>query len=130
MNICSRVLRLREWGYATFVKPKRGDSDIDVDIVAYIRRREAEGDLREVLVASNDARAFKGILEELVARTGVAVTVLGFSAWAGTLARSETLNFIDLEEVEGLFPRPLPRARIDDLPDEGQWFEPLRDDDS
>ncbi|MFO7779978.1 MAG: NYN domain-containing protein [Nitriliruptoraceae bacterium] len=117
------VLWLLEEGFRVFAKPKRGDSDVDDDMVAHLTARAAEGDLDAVYVGSNDARAFAVPLEEL-AEEGVAVSVLGFAEYAGGMATWPWLRFVDLEAIEGLFGEPLPRLSLETLPEDGRWFEP------
>ena len=49
------VNTLRNNGFAVFARPKLAPSDdIDDDIIAHVRRRQAEGPLTEVIVASHD----------------------------------------------------------------------------
>jgi putative heme uptake system protein len=117
------VLWLLEQGYRVFAKPKQGDSDVDDDMIDHLWRRHADGDLDAVYVGSNDARAFAAPLEEL-AEVGVAVTVIGFAEYAGSLSTLEDVRFVDLEAIEGLFAEPLPRLNLELLPTDGRWFEP------
>lgn len=117
------VLWLLEEGFRVFAKPKGGDSDVDDDMLDHLRARRDQRDLTAVYVGSNDARNFLEPLEVL-AHEGVAVTVLGFAEYAGGLTDSEVLGFLDLEEITGLFPTPLPRINLASLPPEGRWFEP------
>ena len=44
---------------------------------------------------------------------------------AGRLA-SETLEFVDLEDIPGVFREPLPRIGLDSLPEQGAWLQPFR----
>ncbi len=117
------VLWLLDEGYRVFAKPKDGASDVDDDMLDHIDRRFEEGDLDAVYVGSNDAKAFIEPLEQL-AHDGVAVHVLGFGEFSGGMAQNELLTFIDLEEISGLFTKPLPRLTLTNLPLDGQWFEP------
>ncbi len=117
------VLWLLEEGFRVFAKPKRGDSDVDEDMLAHLTDRAAEGDLEAVYVGSNDARAFTDPLEELAGQ-GVAINVLGFAEYAGGMATLPWLRFVDLESIEGLFTAPLPRLTLETLPEDGRWFEP------
>jgi uncharacterized protein len=117
------VLWLLEEGYRVFAKPKVEDSDVDDDMVDHLWRRYEEGDLDAVYVGSNDARCFLDPLEQLAER-GVDVTVLGFPEFAGGMASSESVDVVDLEDIEGLFPSPLPRLTLTSLPEHGRWFEP------
>lgn len=120
------VEALRSFGYRVFVKPKLSpDDDVDDAMLAHIAARHAEGRLGELLVASADGRAFKEPLEAL-ADAGVAVTVLGFSEFAGYALASSRLGFVDLEDVPGAFSVELPRVRLNALPPEGRWLEPTR----
>jgi uncharacterized protein len=36
------------------------------------------------------------------------------------------IEFVDLEEIEGVFREPLPRISLDSLPDSGAWLPPFR----
>jgi uncharacterized protein len=78
-----------------------------------------------VVVASGDGRAFREPLEDLVA-AGVTVTVIGFREYAAFAVASEIVDFVDLEDIEGVFREPLPRVSLDTLPDGGAWLPPLR----
>ncbi|MDO4911374.1 MAG: NYN domain-containing protein [Corynebacterium sp.] len=124
--IRSWVDALRNVGYAVFAKPKNTEeSDVDPDMIAHIRRRQEEGVLKGLVVASADGQNFQDTLEDL-AMTGVAVTVIGFheqSAWA---IASTRITFIDLEEIPGVFREPLPRLNLDSLPADGAWLQPFR----
>jgi len=94
-------------------------------MLAHIRLRAGEGHLRHVVVASGDGRAFREPLEELEAG-GTAVTVIGFREHASFALNSDTLEFVDLEDIEGVFREPLPRITLDSLPDTGAWLPPFR----
>lgn len=117
------VLWLLEEGFRVFAKPKQGDSDVDDDMLDHLWARYDEGDLEAVYVGSNDARAFAEPLGELGER-GIAINVLGFAEYAGGMATSPGLRFVDLESIDGLFGEPLPRLNLDALPADGRWFEP------
>ena len=117
------VLWLLEQGYRVFAKPKYGDSDVDDDMIDHLWARYEDGDLTEVYVASNDARAFVEPLTTLASRD-VTVNVLGFSEYAGALSTQPELTFVDLESIANLFAAPLPRVTLEGLPEEGRWFEP------
>jgi putative heme uptake system protein len=120
------VEALRNVGFAVFAKPKlTEDSDIDDDMLAHIRLRAAEGHLEHVVVASGDGRAFREPLEELH-RSGTSITVIGFREHASFALNSEVIEFVDLEEIEGVFREPLPRITLDSLPDTGAWLPPFR----
>ena len=117
------VLWLLEQGYRVFAKPKRGDSDVDDDMLEHLWDRYEQGDLVAVYVGSNDARAFAGPLTEFLERA-VTVTVLGFAEYAGQLSTVDGARFVDLETIDGLFAEALPRITLETLPVGGRWFEP------
>jgi uncharacterized protein len=116
------ALWLTQTGYRVFAKPKVGGSDIDDDMVAYITSRPPH-EVAEIVLASHDAKAFLTVAEELV-DAGVSVVVLGFHEFAGGLANSDKLSFVDVSDVPNLFKDLPPRVRLDDLPAEGRWLEP------
>ena len=119
------VEALRNVGFAVFAKPKIDeDSDVDSDMLNHIALRHSEG-LAGVLVASADGQAFKQPLEE-IAREGVPVQVLGFREHASWALASDSLEFVDLEDIPGVFREPLPRIGLDSLPEQGAWLQPFR----
>ncbi len=119
------VEALRNVGFAVFAKPKIDeDSDVDADMLAHIAQRRAEG-LAAVLVASADGQAFREPLED-IARSGTPASVLGFREHASWALASDTLEFVDLEDIPGVFREPLPRIGLDSLPEEGAWLQPFR----
>jgi uncharacterized protein len=116
---------LRNVGFAVFAKPKIDeDSDVDRDMLTHISLRQSEG-LAALVVASADGQAFRQPLEE-IARAGVRVQVLGFREHASWALASDTLEFVDLEDIAGVFREPLPRIGLDSLPDQGAWLQPFR----
>lgn len=119
------VEALRNVGFAVFAKPKIDeDSDVDSDMLAHIELRRSEG-LAGLLVASADGQAFREPLEN-IARAGTPVQVLGFREHASWALASDTLEFVDLEDIPGVFREPLPRIGLDSLPEEGAWLQPFR----
>jgi uncharacterized protein len=116
---------LRNVGFAVFAKPKLDEySDVDSDMLEHIARRSSEG-LAALVVASADGQAFRAPLEE-ISRSGVPVQVLGFREHASWALASDTLEFVDLEDIAGVFREPLPRINLDSLPDKGAWLQPFR----
>jgi uncharacterized protein len=116
---------LRNVGFAVFAKPKIDEnSDVDHDMLEHIERRRQEG-LAALVVASADGQAFRQPLEE-VARSGTAVQVIGFREHASWALASDTLEFVDLEDISGVFREPLPRIGLDSLPQQGAWLQPFR----
>lgn len=119
------VEALRNVGFAVFAKPKiDDDSDVDSDMLSHIAVRRAEG-LASVLVASADGQAFRAPLED-IAGEGTPVRVLGFREHASWALASDTLEFVDLEDIPGVFREPLPRIGLDSLPEQGAWLQPFR----
>jgi uncharacterized protein len=119
------VEALRNVGFAVFAKPKVDeDSDVDSDMLAHIALRKREG-LAAVLVASADGQAFRAPLED-IARSGTPATVLGFREHASWALASDTLEFVDLEDIPGVFREPLPRIGLDSRPEQGAWLQPFR----
>ncbi|GAC02666.1 NYN domain-containing protein [Gordonia namibiensis] len=117
---------LRNVGFAVFAKPKLSeDSDVDSDMLDHIELRRHTVGLAGVIVASADGQAFREPLLE-VAADGVPVTVIGFREHASWALTTEELEFIDLEDIPGVFREPLPRIGLDSLPDEGAWLTPFR----
>ncbi|NLZ56695.1 MAG: NYN domain-containing protein, partial [Corynebacterium sp.] len=45
------------------------------------------------------------------------------ASWA---VANEDIEFVDLEEIPGVFREPLPRVSLDHLPDGGAWLQPFR----
>ncbi|SEL50324.1 NYN domain-containing protein [Rhodococcus maanshanensis] len=120
------VEALRNVGFAVFAKPKIDeDSDVDADMLDHIALRARDGGLAGIMVASADGQAFREPLEDIAA-TGVPVQVLGFREHASWAVASETLEFVDLEDIPGVFREPLPRVSLESLPDEGAWLQPFR----
>ncbi|MCW4355847.1 NYN domain-containing protein [Hoyosella sp. YIM 151337] len=120
------VEALRNVGFAVFAKPKIDeDSDVDADMLRHIEHRHTGDGLAGVMVASADGQAFREPLEELAAAE-VPVQVIGFREHASWAVSSATLDFVDLEEIPGVFREPLPRVSLDSLPEEGAWLQPFR----
>jgi len=120
------VEAIRSFGYAVFARPKLGPGDdIDADMLAHIAKRSHTHVLHRLVVASGDGRNFAEPLEKL-AREGVEVVVLSFVEVAGYAQESDLLTFVDLEDVPGAFTSPLPRVRLDNLPEGGAWLPATR----
>lgn len=120
------VEALRNVGFAVFAKPKLDEySDVDADMLDHIALRQHTCGLAGIIVASADGQAFREPLEELAAE-GVAVQVLGFREHASWAVADPLVNFVDLEDIPGVFREPLPRINLDNLPDDGAWLQPLR----
>ena len=119
------VEALRNVGFAVFAKPKVSeDSDVDSDMLAHIALRRGEG-LAALVVASADGQAFRAPLETIAA-DGVCVQVLGFREHASWALASDSLEFVDLEDIPGVFRERLPRVSLDSLPAQGAWLQPFR----
>ncbi|BAV43496.1 NYN domain-containing protein [Mycobacterium ulcerans] len=116
---------LRNVGFAVFAKPKIDeDSDVDRDMLEHIDQRYREG-LAALVVASADGQAFRQPLEK-ISRAGTPVQVLGFREHASWALASDALEFVDLEDIAGVFREPLPRIGLDSLPEQGAWLQPFR----
>jgi uncharacterized protein len=116
---------LRNVGFAVFAKPKLDeDSDVDSDMLEHIAQRSRQG-LAALMVASADGQAFRAPLEE-ISRSGIPVQVLGFREHVSWALASDTLGFVDLEDIAGVFREPLPRIGLDSLPEKGAWLQPFR----
>ncbi len=116
---------LRNVGFAVFAKPKIDeDSDVDRDMLEHIDQRYREG-LAALVVASADGQAFRQPLEK-ISRAGTPVQVLGFREHASWALTSDALEFVDLEDIAGVFREPLPRIGLDSLPEQGAWLQPFR----
>lgn len=119
------VEALRNVGFAVFAKPKIDeDSDVDSDMLEHIALRKSQG-LAAVVVASADGQAFREPLEELCT-LGISVCVLGFREHASWALASDSLEFVDLEDIPGVFRERLPRISLDSLPEQGAWLQPFR----
>lgn len=119
------VEALRNVGFAVFAKPKVDEgTDVDADMLAHIALRREEG-LAAVLVASADGQAFRLPLED-IARSGIPAAVVGFREHASWALASDSLEFVDLEDIPGVFREPLPRISLDSLPESGAWLQPFR----
>lgn len=117
---------LRNVGYAVFAKPKKDDdSDVDADMLSHIDLRFADDELAALVVASADGQAFQRPLDR-IAQAGIPVRVLGFREHAPWALADDLLEFIDLEDIDGVFREPLPRISLDSLPEAGAWLQPLR----
>ncbi|MDO5033198.1 NYN domain-containing protein [Corynebacterium sp.] len=118
------VEAIRNVGFAVFAKPKlHDDDDVDPDMLAHI---EASRDhLSGLIVASADGQNFQATLEEL-ASEGLPVCVLGFHEHASWAVTHPEIEFVDLEDIEGVFREPLPRVNLDNLPEGGAWLQPFR----
>ena len=120
------VEALRNVGFAVFAKPKSDeDSDVDGDMLEHIERRRGEGVLQGLVVASADGQNFQETLLSL-ADEGVPVMVLGFHEHASWAVNSADVEFVDLEDIPGVFQNPLPRVNLDQLPEGGAWLQPFR----
>ncbi|WP_296203451.1 NYN domain-containing protein [uncultured Corynebacterium sp.] len=118
------VEAIRNVGFAVFAKPKvHDDTDVDSDMLDYIAENRDE--LAGLVVASADGQNFQETLEEL-ADEGVPVTVVGFQEHTSWAVTHPVIDFMDLEDIDGVFREPLPRVNLDNLPDGGAWLQPFR----
>lgn len=117
---------LRNMGFAVFAKPKlKEDTDVDPDMLELIKLRHRQGVLRHVVIVSADGQNFYPTLRALAA-AGVSATVLGFHEHAAWAVADPELEFVDFEDIPGVFREPLPRINLDSLPQDGAWLRPFR----
>ena len=118
------VEAIRNVGFGVFAKPKiHEDDDVDPDMIEHIEK--LRDDLAGVVVASADGQNFQPLLEELIDE-GLPVTVLGFHEHASWAVGHPEIDFVDLEDIDGVFREPLPRVNLDNLPEGGAWLQPFR----
>ncbi|CAM5433113.1 hypothetical protein CVAR21S_01572 [Corynebacterium variabile] len=53
-------------------------------------------------------------------------SVLGSGSTPTGRSSKPVLDFVDLEDIDGVFREPLPRISLDTLPDGGAWLQPYR----
>ena len=120
------VEALRNVGFAVFAKPKIDeDSDVDSDMLDHIALRRSEG----LAGAAGGLRRRAGVPSAAGGnrpRRRTPVQVLGFREHASWALASDTLEFVDLEDIPGVFREPLPRIGLDSLPEQGAWLQPFR----
>jgi uncharacterized protein len=120
---------LRDIGYRIGVidKDKWGDlADVDEMMVGFIEEVLRDGEVREVIIGSHDAKRFSPLISELQA-ANIKVSVLGYYEKANGYKRE--VDLIDIESIEGAFREPLPRGVNifgSDIPAEGKIFMPAR----
>lgn len=118
------VEAIRNVGFAVFAKPKlHEEDDVDPDMLEHINLRRDE--LAGLVVASADGQNFQETIEP-IAESGIPVTVLGFHEHVSWAVASPYIEFVDLEDVPGVFREPLPRISLDALPEGGAWLQPFR----
>ncbi|WP_448856381.1 NYN domain-containing protein [Corynebacterium camporealensis] len=118
------VEAIRNVGFAVFAKPKLHENDdVDPDMLEHIE--SLRDDLAGLVVASADGQNFQPLLEELVGDS-IPVTVLGFHEHASWAVTHPDFEFVDLEDLDGVFREPLPRVNLDNLPEGGAWLQPFR----
>ncbi len=119
------VHTMRTLGFSVFAKPKLAPGDdIDDELCGHVLHRLEEGHLAAVYVASMDGRAVGEPLRA-VAGAGVPATVLGFAEFGGWVEPVPGVEFLDLEDLPGVFDPPLERETLFRLPPEGRWLRPL-----
>ncbi|WP_459589371.1 NYN domain-containing protein [Corynebacterium camporealensis] len=117
------VEAIRNVGFAVFAKPKLHENDdVDPDMLEHIE--SLRDDLAGLVVASADGQNFQPLLEELV-DDSIPVTVLGFHEHASWAVTHPDFEFVDLEDLDGVFREPLPRVNLDNLPEGGAWLQPF-----
>lgn len=115
------AIMFRSCGFGVYARPKIADSDIDDNLVAHVEANAS--DTAHLLIATHD----KTLIERTVAVLDPAcrITVLGFEEQSSYAMSSDRTEFVDLEDVDGVFSKPLARALFTRLPDEGAYLRPL-----
>ena len=72
-----------------------------------------------------ELKALEDKARELKTRKVQQLGELVIATGADALTADE-LEFVDLEEIPGVFREPLPRISLDSLPDDGAWLTPFR----
>lgn len=115
---------VRNVGFAVFAKPKiEEDTDVDGDMIQCIE--DNKDNIAHVIVASADGKNF---LEKLnfLSDHEIKTTVLGFYEHATWAVNAPKIEFIDIEDIVGVFREPLPRVSLENLPAQGAWLQPFR----
>jgi uncharacterized protein len=115
------VNMLRSCGFGVYARPKIDNSDIDDNLVAHVEATSVG--TAHLLIATHD----KALIERTVAALDPAckVTVLGFEELSSHASGSDRLEFVDLEDIDGMFTKPLARSLLSRLPEEGAYLRPL-----
>jgi uncharacterized protein len=126
------VHAVRSAGFAVFARPKLDEhDDIDDALAAHVedRSRSQAPRLVEVVVASHDGELVHRVAQaaHLAAGGPATVTVLGFEEFFHGSRFGDTLGFVDLEDVPGVFSERLPRHLLSRLPADGAVLPPLRE---
>jgi len=120
-NLESFVFSLRSMGFGIFALPKVGESDIDDNLVAHVR--ELSSTLGRLLIATHDRALIQRCLAEV--RPECQVTVVALEEHSSWAMQQPRVQFLDLEDIPGLFPRPLARMSLGRLPAHGALLPPL-----
>ncbi len=112
---------IRNLGFSVFAKPRVGDSDIDDDLVAHVE--SVSGSLAHLIVGTHDRGLLQRCLDAVPA--GCRVTVIGFEECSNWARSSDRVEFVDLEDIPGLFLAPLGRCLLRRLPAEGALLPAL-----
>lgn len=115
------AVMFRSCGFGVYARPKIADSDIDDNLVAHVEANAS--DTAHLLIATHD----KALIERTMAVLDAScrITVLGFEEQSSYAVSSDRMEFVDLEDVDGMFAKPLARALFTRLPDEGAYLRPL-----
>jgi len=115
------AVMFRSCGFGVYARPKIADSDIDDNLVAHVETNAS--DTAHLLIATHD----KTLIERTAAvlDPSCRITVLGFEEQSSYAMSSDRMEFVDLEDIDGMFAKPLARALFTRLPDEGAYLRPL-----
>ncbi len=111
----------RSCGFGVYARPKIDDSDIDDNLVAHVEANAS--DTARLLLGTHD----KNLIERTVAALDPScqITVLGFEEQSAYAMSSDRVEFVDLDDIDGMFSTPLARALFTRLPNNGAYLPPL-----
>jgi hypothetical protein len=130
-GFCRWAHRLRMRGYGLYAKPRREATDIDVDLLEFVREHLDAGNIAEVILVSSDLyrdHAISGTDPLVAFARSTQVTVVGFAEKVRRYASAHPeLTFLDPSEIPGLLAEEVAarRTHIAALPAEGILFAPL-----
>jgi hypothetical protein len=130
-GFCRWANRLRMRGYGLYAKPRREATDIDLDLLEYVRRHLATEKITEVIVVSSDLyrdHPISGTDPLQAFASSTQVTVIGFAEKVRRYAGAHPeITFVDPSEIKGLLAEEVTarRTHIASLPTEGILLTPL-----
>lgn len=103
------IAAMQKLGYHVYSKVRTADdSDIDEEMVEYIGKLVGCHNVVEIILASNDGWRFNSLMEVL-AISGIKVTILGFEEYPSVLTKNELFSFVPYSAITGLCPTVVSR---------------------